>query len=145
VFVGLLALGCIAATRVNGAAPVAPTATVPTTASESAAPERRAIPGGTVVLSHPGDLERAYRAAVGPDDGVGARGAPTCERGQPDERAWSAPGAPGVVVGRYACRHTATGAAEMWWTDGDAGLLAHATREDGDLAALFAWWRSAAS
>jgi hypothetical protein len=30
----------------------------------------------------------------------------------------------------------------MWWTVDDARVLAYATRSDGDLAALFSWWRA---
>jgi hypothetical protein len=67
-------------------------------------------------------------------------GAPACARGQPDERAWSRPETPEVISGRYRCRRE-SGYAAIWWTD-EHGVLAHAVAADGDLAALFAWWRA---
>jgi hypothetical protein len=86
----------------------------------------------------PGTAAAAYRRA----SGVGARphtGPPACERGTPDERAWSEPGAPAIAVGRYRCA-LENGRAAMWWTRGDR--LAHAVAANRDLAALFTWWRS---
>jgi hypothetical protein len=72
---------------------------------------------------------------------IAARGgAPACARGQPDERAWARPETPHVTSGRYRCR-IESGRAAMWWTD-EQGLLAHAVAADGNLAALFAWWRA---
>jgi hypothetical protein len=68
------------------------------------------------------------------------QGPPACARGQADERAWSRPVAPAVAVGRYHCRIEA-GRAAIWWTD-EHGLVAHAVAVDGDLAALFEWWRA---
>ena len=62
-----------------------------------------------------------------------------CAQGQPEERTWSRPDAPARIVGRYACVRAGERAA-MWWTD-DQGLLWHAIAHDGDLAALFSWWR----
>jgi hypothetical protein len=80
----------------------------------------------------------AYRRASGAD--VAARsGAPACAHGAPDERAWSAAVSPISAVGRYRCRFE-HGFAAMWWTHGDR--LVHAVAPDGDLAALFAWWRT---
>ena len=99
------------------------------------------IPSGTRHV-HAGHRPRvAYRAAAGADDGVAERGDAACARGHDDERAWSRPDTPTQVAGRYRCR-VATARAEMWWTVDDAGVLAHATRADGDLAALFSWWRA---
>jgi hypothetical protein len=66
-------------------------------------------------------------------------GAPACERGIPEERAWARPATPGEVAGRYQCRIEG-GRAAMWWTDG--ALLAHAVATDDNLGALFAWWRA---
>jgi len=93
----------------------------------------------------PADLAVAYAAVTGSPDAVSATGAPRCERGERDERAWSRPTSPDVVAGRYSCGFTGDGRAEMWWTDERAGRLAHAVRDDGDLAALFAWWRSSSA
>ena len=54
------------------------------------------------------------------------------------------------LVGRRRRRSTrsgatgagsSTGGAAMWWTHGDR--LVHAVAPDGDLAALFSWWRDA--
>jgi hypothetical protein len=70
-------------------------------------------------------------------------GAPACARGQPDERAWSRPESPQVISGRYRCR-LESGHAAIWWID-EHGLLAHATASNGDLKALFAWWRARSS
>jgi hypothetical protein len=64
---------------------------------------------------------------------------PACDRGASDERAWSLAAEPGVAVGRYRCS-IEHGRAAMWWTRGDR--LTHAVASDGDLAALFAWWRA---
>jgi hypothetical protein len=86
----------------------------------------------------PGTAGAAYRRATG----VAALphvGPPACERGAPDERAWSLPTEPGVAIGRYRCAFV-RGRAVMWWTRGDR--LAHAVAADGDLAALFSWWRA---
>ena len=99
------------------------------------------IPNGTVTYMQVTDLASRYRAAAGPDDRVAERGDAACARGHDDERAWSRPDTPAQVAGRYRCRVAPT-RAEMWWTVDDAGVLAHATRADGDLAALFSWWRA---
>jgi hypothetical protein len=101
------------------------------------------IPNGTVTYMQVTDLASRYRAVAGADDGVAERGVAACARGQQDERAWSRPAAPVEIAGRYRCRITST-RAEMWWTVDDAHVLAHATRADGDLAALFSWWRARA-
>jgi hypothetical protein len=98
------------------------------------------IPAGRVEYSQPGNVTEAYRAVAGPDDGVAARGDAACARGVPEERAWSQPEAPAVEAGRYLCRRVGA-RAEMWWIETATGVLAHAVREDGDLAALFTWWR----
>jgi hypothetical protein len=86
----------------------------------------------------PGTAGAAYRRATGVA-AVRRVGPPTCERGTPDERAWSLPTEPGVAVGRYRCA-IVRGRAVMWWTRGDR--LAHAVAADADLAALFSWWRA---
>ncbi len=99
------------------------------------------IPSGTVTYTQVTDVAARYRAIADPDDGVAERGPAACARGRADERAWSRPDAPARVAGRYRCRVVAT-RAEMWWTVTDAGVLADATRDDGDLSALFSWWRS---
>jgi hypothetical protein len=101
--------------------------------------EPRAIDGVRVTYRRVPDVESAYRRVAGPDDGVAVRGAAACSRGRSDERAWAEPARPGVEAGRYLCRFEGDHAA-MWWTVHDRGLLAHATSEDADLAALFAWW-----
>jgi hypothetical protein len=152
-FAGLLAVAsAFVVTRGGNAAPPARPerpATEPATSTATRPPARAAtthvIPSGVMETTRPGDLAAAYRRATGGPDEHAASGAPACERGEPDERAWSRPDAPGVVAGRYTCRFTDGGAAEMWWTDEGRGELAHATRRDGDLAALFAWWRAASA
>lgn len=101
------------------------------------------IEHGTVELARPADPAREYRRALGPADGTRATGPPACAAGRPEERAWSRPDAPAVTAGRYACRVVA-GRAEIWWTEDATALLAHATRADGDLAALYEWWRAGA-
>ena len=86
---------------------------------------------------------RKPSSAIATESGatIAARaGPPACARGQPDERAWSRPETPDAISGRYRCRLEA-GRAAIWWTD-EHGLLAHAVASDGDLAALFAWWRA---
>jgi hypothetical protein len=50
---------------------------------------------------------------------------------------------PQVISGRYRCR-LESGHAAIWWID-EHGLLAHATASNGDLKALFAWWRARSS
>jgi hypothetical protein len=63
-----------------------------------------------------------------------------CADGHSEERSWSRPTRPSDVTGRYQCR-LEHGRAAMWWTD-EQGLLWHAVARDGDVAALFDWWRS---
>jgi hypothetical protein len=88
-------------------------------------------------------VRSVYRAAIGASAGAPrpAHGPPACARGAEDERAWSRPGTPVRVAGRYACR-VEQGKAAMWWTVADRGLVAHSTAPDGDLPSLFAWWES---
>ena len=89
-------------------------------------------------LYAPGTVAAAYRRAAGAD--VAARsGSPACARGVPDERAWSSAALPRAGLGRYRCLFEHERAA-MWWTNGDR--LVHAVARDGDLAALFSWWRA---
>ena len=63
-----------------------------------------------------------------------------CARGEVEERAWRLDGETGVA-GRYRCELDSGGAAITWTTD-DALVLARAETSDGDLSALFEWWRS---
>jgi hypothetical protein len=97
------------------------------------------LPAGTVTYTQVDDAAARYRVVVGDAHPI-RHGDAACARGAADERAWSQPSAPTVIVGRYACL-AAGGRAEMWWTVDDIGLVGHATRTDGDLAALFTWWR----
>jgi hypothetical protein len=89
-------------------------------------------------LSAPGSAAEAYTRAAGAVARP-ASGSPACARGVPDERSWSEVSSPTVAIGRYRCR-LEQGRAAMWWTRGDR--LAHALGPNGDLAALFAWWRA---
>ncbi|MCU1468219.1 MAG: hypothetical protein JWM72_4147 [Actinomycetia bacterium] len=89
-------------------------------------------------LYAPGTAAEAYTRAAGAVARPGA-GSPVCARGGPDERSWSDASAPAVAIGRYRCR-LEQGRAAMWWTRGDR--LAHALGPNGDLAALFTWWRA---
>jgi hypothetical protein len=68
-----------------------------------------------------------------------AAGASRCARGEPDERAWSTAAAPARAAGRYRCTRSRAGA-RIVWTDEATHVLAFATRDDGDLGALYAWW-----
>lgn len=86
----------------------------------------------------PGTAAAAYRTAT-KVAAVPHAGPPACGNGAADERAWSEAAAPDVAVGRYRCA-IERGHAAMWWTHGDR--LTHAVAGDGDLAALFAWWRT---
>ena len=94
-----------------------------------------------VQLFAPEAVAAAYRRATGvAGAGMAARsGPPACARGLPDERAWSAVASPATAAGRYQCR-IERGRAAMWWTRGVR--LEHAVARDGDLAALFSWWRT---
>jgi len=98
------------------------------------------IPNGTVVYTEVVDAAARYDGVAGPIAGGTATGAPACAAGHAEERAWSRPSSPTAVAGRYSCR-VAAGRADLWWSVDDAGLVAHATRADGDLASLFTWWR----
>jgi hypothetical protein len=91
-----------------------------------------------VRLYAPGTAAEAYSRAAGALARP-ASGAPACARGLPDERSWSQASSPSVAIGRYRCR-LEQGRAAMWWTRGER--LAHALGPNGDLAALFAWWRA---
>lgn len=101
------------------------------------------IEGGIVEYRRPAAPRDEFRRAIGPAEPVAASGPAACAGGHEEERAWSRPDAPTVTAGRYACR-VVEGRAELWWTEDATALLAHATRRDGDLAALFAWWRAGA-
>src|SRR5262245_58169253 len=94
---------------------------------------------GTVTYTQVDDAAARYRVVVGDARAI-RHGDAACARGDADERAWSRPSAPTVVAGRYACR-AAGSRAELWWTVDDVGLVGHATSANGDLAALFTWWR----
>ena len=99
------------------------------------------IPDGTVTYMQVTDLASRIARPREPTTRVAERGDAACARGHDDERAWSRP-----TRRRRSPAATAAGSprrrAEMWWTVDDAGVLAHATRADGDLAALFSWWRA---
>ncbi len=108
------------------------------TTSRSAA---RCVVGGVDLEVHrytPATVAAAYVRAAGPE-AQPRSGPPACASGSADERSWSISSAPEAAVGRYRCRVEA-GHAAMWWTQD--GRLFHATARDGDLAALFAWWRA---
>jgi hypothetical protein len=64
-----------------------------------------------------------------------------CAVGVPENRAWRRPDAHNAA-GRYICRRDAAGA-QLAWSDTTRELLVQATRANGDLATLFAWWTSA--
>ena len=91
-----------------------------------------------VRLYAPGTLAAAYRRVAGAD-AAARSGSPACARGVPDERAWSSAALPRAGLGRYRCLFEGERAA-MWWTRGVR--LEHAVARDGDLAALFSWWRT---
>ncbi|MGQ0825995.1 MAG: hypothetical protein ACT4OX_13375 [Actinomycetota bacterium] len=145
--VAVLRSGVDAARPTTVDAPVGPrSSTVPVAPRDGCAPlpgpeQRRRCPitGGVLDTRVPEDLARAYRDVAGADDGVAATGPASCAGGLPEERAWSRVAAPIRAAGRYLCR-AEDGRAALWWTDERSGVLAHATRDDGDLAALFAWW-----
>jgi len=94
---------------------------------------------GAVTYTQVDDAAARYRVVVGDVHAI-RHGDAACARGDADERAWSRPSTPTLIAGRYACR-AAGSRAELWWTVDDIGLVGHATRTDGDLAALFTWWR----
>jgi hypothetical protein len=135
----------VAAPSVVSSSTVSTTTTVPFTRDcRGLSPARRdlrCVVDGIdleVRLFTSGTVAAAYRSAAGAD--VAARsGTPACAQGVADERAWSAPASPDAAVGRYRCRFE-RGRAAMWWTRGDR--LVHAVARDGDLAALFSWWRA---
>jgi hypothetical protein len=82
-----------------------------------------------------------YRSTAGAAAAAERSGPPACAHGTAEERAWSQPSAPTRTVGQYRCV-LVSGRAEMWWTNQGGGVLGHAVALDGDLAALFAWWRA---
>src|SRR5262245_54709213 len=163
----MLAVGAVLAGRHGGSSPVAtPPRTAPVTTAAArdehgARPFRVAVGdttgcqalvaaepqlscplpsgGGTVTYTQVDDAAARYRVVVGDAHAI-RDGDAACARGDADERAWSRPSAPTVVAGRYACR-AAGSRAELWWTVDDVGLVGHATSANGDLAALFTWWR----
>lgn len=104
-------------------------------------PEVRCILAGVdldVRRFAPATVAAAYVRAAGAE-AEPRSGPPACASGRADERSWSVSTAPDAAVGRYRCR-LESGRAAMWWTQD--GRLFHATARDGDLAALFAWWRA---
>jgi hypothetical protein len=129
----------------SGAMPTAPTSVDADAGAACAGlspdrPEVRCVLDGVdlvIRLYRPGTAAAAYRRASGVDAAAHS-GPPTCERGAPDERAWSEPTAPHVIVGRYRCV-IENGRAAMWWTRGNR--VAHAVASGRDLRSLFAWWR----
>jgi hypothetical protein len=82
-----------------------------------------------------------YRSKAGVAAPAEYSGPAACAHGAAEERAWSRPTAPTQTVGRYRCV-LVSGRAEMWWTNQADGVLGHAVALDGDLGALFAWWRA---
>lgn len=64
-----------------------------------------------------------------------------CATGGEEERAWRIGSETAGQTGRYRCTLHG-GIAEITWTSDDVLVLAEAERADGDLAALFAWWRT---
>jgi hypothetical protein len=104
-------------------------------------------PGGTVdrvELWRFGDATTLSDAVARVGRGVAVGGAdsrPRCATGMPENRAWRRPDARNAA-GRYVCRHDAAGA-QLAWSDTTRDLLVQATRANGDLATLFAWWTSA--
>lgn len=92
----------------------------------------------------PDALRARYRAIAGEEQG--GRGVPRCAAGEPEERAWAASTDPDSRSGRYACHagdRARGGSAEIWWTADASLVIGHAVGGDGDLAALFEWWRAA--
>jgi hypothetical protein len=114
----------------SNAAPAAPSSVPASRSPERVRLDVRSYPPGTGAAAY----RRATGVAATPHTGPAA-----CARGAPEERSWSRPGAPTIAVGRYRCvlEH---GRAAMWWTRGDR--VSHAVAANGDLAALFAWWRA---
>ena len=102
---------------------------------------RAPIPGGRVEYSQPGNVTEAYRAVAGPDDGVAARGDAACRaRRRRRTRLVAAPRARGrsrsLPVSPRRRRAPRCG--------GRRPLRACSRTQcatDGDLAALFTWWR----
>jgi hypothetical protein len=80
---------------------------------------------------------RAAYAELAPR--VGGDGVSLCSDGRPEERSWSTITFPAHVVGRYRCALDA-GRARLVWTSEPTGVLAVATRADGDLRSLYQWW-----
>jgi hypothetical protein len=100
------------------------------------------LPDGVVEYLQVSSPLAAYARAIGPTRPHGETTATesACARGEPEERPWATPTEPEVVAGRYLCR-VEGGRADLWWTVDDARLLGHAFRRDGDVSALFTWWR----
>jgi hypothetical protein len=112
------------------------------------------LPGGVVTYTQVGDRSAARRRVdrvadtdadtgtdTDTDTDAGAIDGDPCATGRSGSRAWARPQAPQTAAGAYACRVHAD-LAEIWWTVDDARLVGHAIRHDGDLAALFSWWRA---
>jgi hypothetical protein len=69
----------------------------------------------------------------------GGTGPSRCANGLNDERAWSDADARATTAGRYRCTRP-HGRAHIEWTDEALHVIAVATRSDGDLRSLYAWW-----
>jgi hypothetical protein len=96
---------------------------------------------GVVTLQYRGfSSVTALRAAYASTSSVvGGAGSPGCKRGTHEERSWSTPGSPTVPSGRYECS-VVGGHARVVWSSEHHRVLAIASRGDGDLQSLFAWW-----
>jgi hypothetical protein len=82
----------------------------------------------------------ALRAAYASEGTRAGGGGPSaCAQGTPEERSWSAAGAPARPAGRYRCSRV-VGRARLVWTDEAVRVLGVATRADGDLRSLYQWW-----
>jgi class 3 adenylate cyclase len=66
-------------------------------------------------------------ALPGPCDGTGSA-----------YESWSA----GPIAGHLVCYHDDAGVATLYWSYTGTDVLARASRDDGDMAALVSWWRN---
>jgi hypothetical protein len=77
-------------------------------------------------------------AQLAEGDAPGPGGA-ACARDQGGLRTWSTSAHPERVLGHVVCVRSHGDARLVWSVDRD-GLVLDATRPDGDIAGLFAWW-----
>ncbi|HEY3831020.1 MAG TPA: hypothetical protein VGO03_01885 [Acidimicrobiia bacterium] len=71
--------------------------------------------------------------------GPPAPGGAACARDEHGLRTWSAPVHPETVLGSVVCVRS-RGQARLVWSVDHGALVLDATRSDGDIASLFAWW-----